>query len=122
MKSHSLPKIPSPTHFPLSLSLHSFLSLHLSLSSHTGNQKHHEQPTNSARRSLKRKLEEDFKKDCKIVSLLSHDAHQDLVREVKEQVEILDSVFSSTEADRASAKRAIHVLSELAKNGNTNTS
>lgn len=87
-----------------------------------GNQKHHEQPTNSARRSLKRKLEEDFEEDRKIVSLLSHDAHQDLVREVKDQVEILDSVFSSTEADRASAKRAIHVLSELAKNGNTNTS
>ncbi|KAM7521593.1 hypothetical protein LguiA_011495 [Lonicera macranthoides] len=81
-----------------------------------GNQKHHEQPTNSARRSLKRKLEVDFEEDRKIVSLLSHDAHQDLVREVKEQVEILDSVFSSTEADRASAKHAIHVLSELAKN------
>ncbi|CAK9151067.1 unnamed protein product [Ilex paraguariensis] len=75
----------------------------------------HEQPATSGRRSLKRKLEEDFEEGRKIVSL-SLDGHQDLVREVRDQVEILESTFSSIEADRASAKRAIHILSELAKN------
>lgn len=45
------------------------------------------------------------------------DVNQDLVREVRTQVEILDSTFSAIEADRASAKRATQILSELAKNG-----
>lgn len=70
---------------------------------------------------MKRKLEEDFQDDRKVSSPSSHDddAHQDLAPEVRTQVEILESTFSSTESDRASAKRAIHVLSELAKNGNS---
>ncbi|CAK9147058.1 unnamed protein product [Ilex paraguariensis] len=75
----------------------------------------HEQPASSVRRSLKRKLEEDLEENRKIVSISLED-HQDLSREVLAQVEVLDSTFSSIEADRASAKRAIHVLSELAKN------
>ncbi|KVI03944.1 Armadillo [Cynara cardunculus var. scolymus] len=79
------------------------------------NQKRHEQPTNSVRRSLKRKLEDEFIVDRKITS--SDDAaQQDLVSEVRAQVEILDSTFSSAEADRALVKRSIHILSELAKN------
>lgn len=79
------------------------------------------QSSSSGRRSLKRKLEEDFEDNRKVSSPSSHDddAHQDLAPEVRTQVKILESTFSSTEADRASAKRAIHVLSELAKNGNS---
>ena len=82
-------------------------------------QRRHEQlPSSSAaRRSLKRKLDEDFEDDRKIEALSPPDAHQDLVREVRTQVQILDSTFSSIEADRASSKRAIQILSELAKNG-----
>ncbi|XP_027115635.1 ARM REPEAT PROTEIN INTERACTING WITH ABF2-like isoform X1 [Coffea arabica] len=81
-------------------------------------QRRHEQlPSSSAaRRSLKRKLDEDFEDDRKIEALSPPDAHQDLVREVRTQVQILDSTFSSIEADRASSKRAIQILSELAKN------
>lgn len=80
--------------------------------------KRSKQSSSSGRRSLKRKLEGDFEDDRK-VSSHDDDAHQDLASEVRTQVEILDSTFSSTEADRASAKTAIHVLCELAKNGNS---
>ncbi|CAA3033603.1 ARM REPEAT PROTEIN INTERACTING WITH ABF2-like isoform X1 [Olea europaea subsp. europaea] len=85
----------------------------------------HEQSSSSSsssRRSLKRKPDEEFKEDrLKIVrddsiSLSPRGAQRDLVSEIRAQVEILESAFSHTEADRASAKRAIHVLSELAKN------
>ncbi|KAL0391009.1 UNVERIFIED_CONTAM: arm repeat protein interacting with a [Sesamum calycinum] len=73
--------------------------------------------SSSSRRSLKRKLDEEFGDDRgRIGGESPPDSHQDLVREVRTQVEILDSAFSSNEQDRASAKRAIHVLSELAKN------
>lgn len=68
---------------------------------------------------MKRKLEEDLQDDRKVSpSISSEDGHQDLEREVRTQVEILESSFSSSESDRASSKRAIHVLSEFAKNGN----
>ncbi|PHT72538.1 hypothetical protein T459_23323 [Capsicum annuum] len=85
------------------------------------NQKHTERSSSSGRRSLKRKLEEDLEDDRKVSSSSSssqssEDAHQDLAREVRTQVEILESSFSSSESDRASSKRAIHVLSEFAKN------
>ncbi|KAG6426891.1 hypothetical protein SASPL_111129 [Salvia splendens] len=79
----------------------------------------------SSRRSLKRKLEEEYGEDR--VSVGGEDrasvggespaaSQQDLIRDIKAQVEILDAVFSASEQDRASAKHAIHVLSELAKN------
>lgn len=72
----------------------------------------------SSRRSLRRKLDEERGDDRGSVGGESLAAsHQDLMREIRAQVEILDSVFSAAELDRASAKRAIHVLSELAKNG-----
>ncbi|XP_059660501.1 ARM REPEAT PROTEIN INTERACTING WITH ABF2-like [Cornus florida] len=80
------------------------------------NQKRHEQQTTSMRKNLKRKLEQDFEEDRQIVSLSPLDAHQHLVREITTQLNVLDSIFSWIEADRASSKRAIHVLSELAKN------
>ncbi|KAL7112892.1 hypothetical protein ACP275_04G029500 [Erythranthe tilingii] len=69
--------------------------------------------SSSSRRSLKRKLDEEF--DGRIDDQSPLDLHRDLVREVRAQVEILDSSFSSAEKDRASAKHAIGVLSELAK-------
>nr|GMD17182.1 myosin-9-like isoform X1 [Ipomoea batatas] len=82
------------------------------------NQKRSERFSSSgSRRSLKRKLEEVLEHDrSRIVSLSVEEAHRDLVVEVRTQVEILEASFSSTEQDRASSKRAIHVLSELAKN------
>ncbi|XP_042048528.1 ARM REPEAT PROTEIN INTERACTING WITH ABF2-like [Salvia splendens] len=71
----------------------------------------------SSRRSLKRKLEEEYGEDRASVGGESPAAsQQDLIRDIKAQVEILDAVFSAAEQDRASAKHAIHVLSELAKN------
>ncbi|KAL7200680.1 hypothetical protein ACSBR1_032580 [Camellia fascicularis] len=80
------------------------------------NQKRRELPTSSARKNLKRKLDEDFERDRKIATLSPHDANQDLILDVRTQFEILDSTFSSIDADRAAAKLAIHVLSEFAKN------
>lgn len=77
------------------------------------NQKRPEQPTTAARKSLKRKLEEDFAEDRDEFCV----AEQDLVREVEAQVEFLNTCRTSIEADRASAKRAIHVVSEYAKIG-----
>lgn len=77
--------------------------------------------SSSSKKSLKRKLDEDFEDDrLRIVSLSPEDAHQDIIREVRTQVEILGASFSSAEPDRAASKRAIHILSELAKNGNSN--
>ncbi|KAL2238871.1 UNVERIFIED_CONTAM: hypothetical protein Sindi_1078800 [Sesamum indicum] len=71
----------------------------------------------SSRRSVKRKLGEEFDQDLGRAGDESPlDSHQDLVREVRTQVEILDSAFSYAEEDRAAAKKATSVLSELAKN------
>ncbi|KAL8522976.1 hypothetical protein ACS0TY_013075 [Phlomoides rotata] len=71
----------------------------------------------SSRRSLKRKLDEVCGDDRGSVGSESNPGSQkDLVRDIRAQVEILDSVVSSNEQDRASAKRALHILSELAKN------
>lgn len=73
----------------------------------------------SARRSLKRKLEqEDFHENLQKIDLpLSPQSHrQDLLADVTAQVHVLNNAFSWSESDRAAAKRATHVLSELAKN------
>ncbi|MQL73796.1 hypothetical protein Taro_006159, partial [Colocasia esculenta] len=40
-----------------------------------------------------------------------------LAREVRAQVDVLDATFSWNDSDRAAAKRATHILAELAKNG-----
>lgn len=87
--------------------------------SQNSGRRHREQSASpSSRRSLKRKLDEECGEDRRSVGGESPAAsQQDLMRDIQAQVEILDSVFSATEQDRASAKRAIHVLSELAKNG-----
>ncbi|KAK9282320.1 hypothetical protein L1049_005234 [Liquidambar formosana] len=79
---------------------------------------HYHHRPDAARKGLKRKLEQDFEEaDRKIASLAPHDDHQDLLREIRAQVSILDSTFSPAEADRAAAKRATQLLTELAKNG-----
>lgn len=68
------------------------------------------------RKGQKRKLEEEIEEERQI-SVPSGDARQVLLAEVGVQVNILNSTFSWKEADRAAAKRATHVLAELAKNG-----
>ncbi|KAL5561677.1 hypothetical protein UlMin_031424 [Ulmus minor] len=78
----------------------------------------------SARRSLKRKLEQEFQedqqleqpKDRKIPSLQPQDPHQDLIRDVRMHIRVLEIAFSSRESDRLQAKRSTHALSEMAKN------
>uniref|UniRef100_A0A2N9F6B7 Uncharacterized protein n=1 Tax=Fagus sylvatica TaxID=28930 RepID=A0A2N9F6B7_FAGSY len=50
------------------------------------------------------------------ISAPSGDARKALLSEVGAQVTILNSTFSWKEADRAAAKRATHILAELAKN------
>lgn len=42
---------------------------------------------------------------------------QNLVLDVKSHIQVLQTRFSWLEADRLAAKRATHVLAELAKNG-----
>ncbi|RVX20942.1 ARM repeat protein interacting with ABF2 [Vitis vinifera] len=71
----------------------------------------------SARKSLKRKLEEEFEEDGRLDALSQPHALRELVREVGAHVSVLNSAISSSEADRSAAKRAVHVLTELAKNG-----
>ncbi|XVF32582.1 hypothetical protein REPUB_Repub17cG0094500 [Reevesia pubescens] len=73
-----------------------------------------------ARKSLKRKLEQEFEEDkadrCKVPVVESRRTHQHLLRDVGLHVDLLNSTFSFSEADRAAAKRSTHFLSELAKN------
>lgn len=77
----------------------------------------------TARRSLKRKLEQDFEEERldrqkkNPIMQEPDETHQDLMPDIQAQVNILNSTFSSIEADRAAAKRAAHFLSQLAKNG-----
>lgn len=75
------------------------------------------------KKGQKRKLEEEFEEEREIsVAPPSGEAHQALSSEVSTQVSILNTTFSWKEADRAAAKRATHVLAELAKNGTLRTS
>ena len=74
------------------------------------------------RKGQKRKLEEEFEEEREISVAPSGEAHQALSCEVSAQVNILSTTFSWKEADRAAAKRATHVLAELAKNGTLKTS
>lgn len=84
-----------------------------------------DQPSIAARKSLKRKLEHDSLegRDDRKFRAAEAEAEpdttgQDLALEIQAHVDILNSTFSSLEADRAAAKRASHFLSQLAKNGN----
>ncbi|KAG2727486.1 hypothetical protein I3760_01G159600 [Carya illinoinensis] len=67
------------------------------------------------RKGQKRKLEEQIEEEREI-SVPSGDARKALLSEVGAQVDILNSTFSWKESDRAAAKRATHILAELAKN------
>ncbi|KAF7146164.1 hypothetical protein RHSIM_Rhsim04G0204900 [Rhododendron simsii] len=79
--------------------------------------KRHERENISGRKGQKRKLEEDLD-DERPISFPSpgDDDRETLLCEVGAQVNVLNTTFSWTEADRAAAKRATHVLAELAKN------
>ncbi|KAJ8899363.1 hypothetical protein K2173_018337 [Erythroxylum novogranatense] len=69
------------------------------------------------RRSLKRKLDNDFEDRQSLDNGGdSVEARRDLARVLQGQVHILNSSFSSLEADRAAAKRATYFFSQLAKN------
>ncbi|GFZ09782.1 stromal ascorbate peroxidase [Actinidia rufa] len=80
------------------------------------NQKRHEQPTRSARKSLKRKLGEYFGADSKIATLSPRQTHQDLIREIRTQVEILDSTFSSIRR-QARSSRYLRTREECSNTG-----
>ncbi|XVE66038.1 hypothetical protein DITRI_Ditri08aG0049300 [Diplodiscus trichospermus] len=67
------------------------------------------------RKGQKRKLDEEIQEHRQI-SLPTGDCRRALLAEVTAQVSVLDSAFSWREPDRAAAKRATHVLAELAKN------
>lgn len=84
-------------------------------------------PSSAVRRSLKRKLEQQFEEESvdqpssphrKPLVLPPRMSHQDFLSEVASQVAFLNSCSSSSESDRFAAKHAAHVLCELAKNGN----
>ncbi|KAL5701840.1 hypothetical protein ACHQM5_027133 [Ranunculus cassubicifolius] len=78
---------------------------------------HEEQSHHPERKGQKRKLEEDFDEEQQHeISLSSPDGHKALLNDVNVQVNFLNSAFSWKEIDRSVAKRATHVLAELAKN------
>ncbi|KAE8665440.1 ARM REPEAT PROTEIN INTERACTING WITH ABF2 [Hibiscus syriacus] len=72
------------------------------------------------RRSLKRKLEQEFEEDksdrCKAAVVESCRTHQDILRDVRLHVDVLNYCTSFSEADRAGAKHSAQLLSEFAKN------
>ncbi|KAH1072051.1 hypothetical protein J1N35_024379 [Gossypium stocksii] len=72
------------------------------------------------RRSLKRKLEQEFEEDksgpCKAAVVESRRTHQDIIRDVRIHVDVLNTCISFTEAHRAAAKCSAQLLSEIAMN------
>ncbi|GMI98767.1 ARM repeat protein interacting with ABF2 [Hibiscus trionum] len=72
------------------------------------------------RRSLKRKLDQEFEEDkperCKAAVVESRRTQQDILRDIRLNVDVLNSCTSFSEADRAAAKCSAHLLSEFAKN------
>ncbi|KAG6438318.1 hypothetical protein SASPL_103255 [Salvia splendens] len=76
-------------------------------SNHNSARRHRDEPP-ASRRSLRRKLNEDDRSPV--------DLHQELLSQIRTQLEILDSSFSSAEESRESAQTALSVLAELAKN------
>ena len=80
--------------------------------------------TISTRKGSKRKLEQDFEHENQdrhkipaTDTAAGCESHQKLTRHIQTQVDILNSSFSSLEADRAAARRATSVLSQFAKTG-----
>ncbi|TYJ03104.1 hypothetical protein E1A91_A12G005300v1 [Gossypium mustelinum] len=72
------------------------------------------------RRSLKRKLEQEFEEDksgrCKAAVVESQRTHEDIIRDVRIHVDVLNTCISFTEAHRAAAKCSAQLLSEIAMN------
>jgi hypothetical protein len=87
--------------------------------------KKHQDQRLPERKGQKRKLEEEIEEEQREISAVEEaaaapygEARKVILNEVYAQVNILNSTFSWDEAHRATAKRATHVLAELAKNGN----
>ncbi|XP_050236479.1 ARM REPEAT PROTEIN INTERACTING WITH ABF2-like [Mercurialis annua] len=83
--------------------------------------------TITTRRSVKRKLEQEFHEErdpahkrtaisIDVDDVVDDDVREDLAREIHAHVDVLNSNFSSVEADRGAAKRAVNLLAQLAKN------
>ncbi|KAJ6351203.1 hypothetical protein OIU78_007186 [Salix suchowensis] len=75
------------------------------------------------RKGQKRKLEEEIEEEQREISAVEAatatpygEARKVILNEVHTQVNILSSAFSWNETHRAAAKRATHILAELAKN------
>ncbi|KAJ6841315.1 ARM REPEAT PROTEIN INTERACTING WITH ABF2 [Iris pallida] len=72
------------------------------------------------RKGQKRKLDEgpssSSPSEAMAAAAAAAECEQTLEQEIEAQVEVLRRSFSWTETDRAAAKRAAHVLAELAKN------
>jgi hypothetical protein len=88
--------------------------------------KHHDQRL-PERKGQKRKLEEEIEEGKREISAAEAaaaapygEARRVILNEVYTQVNILNSTFSWHETHRGAAKRATHILAELAKNGNLN--
>ncbi|EPS65254.1 hypothetical protein M569_09523, partial [Genlisea aurea] len=71
-----------------------------------------------SRRGLKRKREVSVAKEPEEVTCdeSTADLNPDLARQIRSQVEVLSTLPSSSDTDRASARLAIDILSELARN------
>ncbi|KAG6757500.1 hypothetical protein POTOM_037812 [Populus tomentosa] len=85
--------------------------------------KKHQDQRLPERKGQKRKLEEEIEEEQREISAVEEaaaapygEARKVILNEVYAQVNILNSTFSWDEAHRATAKRATHVLAELAKN------
>lgn len=83
----------------------------------------HRDERSSSRRSLRRKLNEEHGDSNGSTDhhQLPVDLHQELLCQIRTQVEILDSALPSSVEGRESAKNAVTILSELAKNGKRNS-
>ena len=69
------------------------------------------------RKGQKRKLEEGAAASSEDREISTDGGGDAILNEIAAQVSVLNSAFSWQESDRAAAKRATQVLSELAKNG-----
>ncbi|KAG6766097.1 hypothetical protein POTOM_030163 [Populus tomentosa] len=85
--------------------------------------KKHQDQRLPERKGQKRKLEEEIKEGKRVISAAEEEAaapygeaRRVILNEVYTQVNILNSTFSWHETHRGAAKRATHILAELAKN------
>ncbi|GAV74791.1 Arm domain-containing protein/BTB domain-containing protein [Cephalotus follicularis] len=105
----------SRSSFLISLSLHT-VSVSSSMDPQHRRHHHHQDPDLPERKGQKRKLEEEIEDERVISAIPSGDTRRAILSDVSAQVKILSTAFSWKDSDRAAAKRATHVLAELAKN------